>query len=212
LIPALLAVLLGPPAWAVDVHAVDVHAVDVHAVDVYAVAVYVNGVLVNGLKDQVLQDVTVTFDANGDVRIEAPWVRIGRSSAPVVANSEPESPAAEPVSTDVPTGRWWLVATDAGSIGVQIDVRVNGDLVQVIESGDPQIVLDLAPFLRRGPNQISMTARALGEPGTQPLTVYLGSGSTQTGVLELGNPEITFAPDQEDVGAGVTRVYTVTID
>ncbi len=171
--------------------------------------VYVNGVLVSGLKDQVLEDVTVTFDAQGDVHIDAPNVRIGRSGT---TTREVEAP--EPVErpTDVPLGRWWLVAQDDGSQGVEIDVRVNGELVRVLRSGERQVLVDLAPFLHRGENQVTLTGRSIGPVAGDPLQVWVGAGSTASGVLELTRPEITFAPDAVDLVAGVTRVHTLVID
>jgi hypothetical protein len=175
------------------------------------VHVYVNGVLVNGLQDQVLSDVTVTFDEHGDVRIDAPNVKIGRSSTPALAEAPPAQTDAF-LSSDVPLGRWWLVASDTGSRGVQIDVRVNGQLVRVVASGEPQLLVDLGPHLHRGPNQLTLTARAQGRPGGDPLKVYVGTGSNQTGVLELGQPQVTFAPTADEVREGVTRVYSVTVD
>jgi len=189
---AALFLFLSPPAGAVDV--------------------YVNGVLVNGLQDQVLDDVTVTFDAKGDVRIDAPNVRIGRSSAPAPPETQEAPVEAPPVPTDVPAGRWWLVATDGGSKGVEIDVRINGELVQVITSGQAQVLVDLAPYLHRGPNQLTLTARATGRVSGKPLTVYVGTGSNQTGVLELGRPQVSFAPSAVEVGQGLTRVYSLTVD
>ncbi len=175
----------------------------------HAVDVYVNGVLVSGLKDQVLEEVTVTFDASGDVYIDAPQVRIGRSG------SEPRTvePAQPPVvATDVPLGRWWLVARDTGSTGGEIDVRVNGVLVRVIRSGEPQVLVDLAPFLHRGENQVTFTARATGPVTGDPLQVWVGAGSNDGGMLELGRPEITFSPGEQDLAVGITQVYTLVID
>ena len=177
-----------------------------------AVDVYVNGVLVNGLEDQVLQDVTVTFDANGDVRIDAPNVKIGRSSDPVVSDASESLPEVTGDPGDVPAGRWWLVAQDTGSRGVEVDVRVNGELVRVIASGEPQVVADLATHLHRGPNQITLIARSSGRTSGGGLTVYVGTGSTQTGVLELGQPVVSFTPSTEEVREGVTRVFAITVD
>ncbi len=177
-----------------------------------AVDVYVNGVLVNGLEDQVLTDVTVTFDANGDVRIDAPNVKIGRSSTTTTSEAPPEPHESPLADNGVPPGRWWLVVTDEGSEGVQIDVRVNGELVRVVGSGEAQVLVDLAPHLQRGTNQLTLTARADGRVGGKPLKVYVGTGSTESGVLELGRPQVSFAPSADEVSEGVTRVFTITVD
>ncbi len=177
-----------------------------------AVDVYVNGVQVNGLKDQVLEEVTVTFDADGDVRIDAPNVSVGRSSVAVVPEPEPPPLPEAAVASNVPPGRWWLVSADDRSQGVEIDVRLNGDLVRVIRSGEAQVLVDLAPYLHRGPNQVTLTARSQGRQGSRILTVYLGSGDNVDGVLELDSPEVTFAPDKDEVRDGVTRVFSLTID
>ena len=189
---AALALLLSPAALAVDV--------------------YINGVLVTGLENKTLSGVSVTFDAAGDVRIDAPNVTIGRSSTPTPQTTAEPAPETSSPPTSVPPGRWWLVAEDPGSVGVQVDVRVNGELVQVVASGGPQVLVDLAPYLHRGPNQVTLTARAQGKVGSKPLSVYVGTGSTTTGVLELGSPEIRFAPDRDSVRQGVTQVYTLTVD
>ena len=175
----------------------------------HAVDIYVNGVLVTGLKDQVLEDVTVSFDAAGDVYIDAPQVRIGRSGTTTRTVEPEEAPV---VVTDVPIGRWWLVARDHGSTGAEIDVRVNGDLVRVLRSGEPQVLVDLAPYLHRGENQVTLTARATGPVTGDPPQVWVGAGSNDSGVLELTRPEITFTPGEQDLAVGITQVHALVID
>ena len=150
-----------------------------HAGDAVAGAateVRLNGVLVNGLAGQTLEDVDVRFDAEGNVWIDAPRYRVDAV--------EPAQAGAK-----VPTERFWLVSQDAESHGHAVDVEVNGALIRTIRSGDPAVILDLAPFLRPGPNEVVLRAAAAPGATGGPLSVHVGEGSNRGGTIDLVNPD-----------------------
>jgi hypothetical protein len=162
--------------------------------------VYVNGVRSDGLKGQEFKDVSVRFDTNGDVWIDAPRYRVERQDG-----APPPDPAA------VPEARYWLVTQDDGSRGHTVDVTVNGELVKKVRSGDKQLILDLRPWLRPGPNAVAFSA--VGSPaGGGALQLHVGTGSSQSGTLVLDDPEITFVRRGGAAGSRASsRVFTFDV-
>lgn len=141
-----------------------------------ATEVRLNGVLVNGLAGQTLEDVDVRFDAEGNVWIDAPRYRVDAVEADVAAGP-------------VPAERFWLVSQDAGSRGHTVEVEVNGTLVRTIRSGDATVILDLAPFLRSGRNDVVLRAAAAPAATGGPLSVHVGAGENRGGTIDLVNPD-----------------------
>lgn len=109
--------------------------------------IYINGVRADRVADVEMQGVNLRFDEKGNLWIDAPNHRVE------VEDAGPSQPAAA-----VPAARYWLVTDDQDSSGHTIDVVVNGVLVRKIRSGEPQLILDLAPFLRSGPNTVICNA------------------------------------------------------
>jgi len=141
-----------------------------------AAEIRLNGVLVNGLAGQTLEDVDVRFDAEGNVWIDGPRYRVD---------------AVEPVraGAPVPTERFWLVSQDSDSRGQAVDVEVNGKLIRTVRSGDAAVILDLAPFLRRGANEVVLRAAAAPGATGGPLSVHVGEGANRGGTIDLVNPD-----------------------
>ena len=140
--------------------------------------VYVNGARVTGLTGQVLEDVDVRFDEDGNVWIDAP-----RYKVEAVASSRP--------ALGVPTERYWLVSQDNDSRGHVVEVQVNGVSVQTVRSGDAPLIVDLAPFLRPGPNEIALDAAPAPDATGGPLSVHIGEGVNRNGTIELANPDVS---------------------
>ena len=148
-----------------------------------AASVYVNGVRADGLREQTYQNATVTIDANGDVRITAPGYQVQAGPSTPVRSVVPALPSG--------ADHWWLVTEDSGSTGHIVQVTVNGTLVQVIRSGEPQRILDLSRWLHPGANQIHIQSDSTASAGGA-LFVYVGAGPEQSGTVELARPAISY--------------------
>lgn len=181
----------------------------------WAGALYVNGVRADSLRNMELKDVDVRIDADGNIWVDAP-----RYTIEVVAPGDPPPVAhtpAPPVTAPAPSspgalaaGTWWLVSDDNSSTGQVVDVYINGVLVTTLRSGDPQLLMDVSRYLHRGNNQVLFTARP-GQPGGGLLDLYLGSGSNDSGTLNLNTPEITFTRRSSDSANGASRQFELNV-
>ena len=185
--------------------------------------IYVNDVDVTDLTDQTFEDVVVTFDADGDVYIDAPQYEIevleaeGGEGTETTATRQPEPAqvqatpepsqartAPKPEPSGVPEGRWWLVTEDNGSRGHSVEVYINGELVTTITSGGEQVIEDVGPWLHPGTNEVRMVSQSEGAGGGA-LYLYLGTGSNEEGTLNMDPPQVQFG-----LGASRTGRYERT--
>jgi len=167
---------------------------------------YVNGVLANGLRDQEFKDADIRIDAEGDVHIDAPqYVVRSLDPVPVTPPNTGPSPSA------VPRGVWWLVTEDQRSSGHSIELFINGALVRRISSGEPQLILDLAPWLASGLNDITFSALPGPQPSGGVLHVYLGTGQNDAGVIRMHDPEIDYARRSSDPPSGGMQDFTISV-
>ena len=170
-------------------------------------SVYINGVRADLLPEATIQNATVRFDAQGNVWIEAPGYRV--QVLPPVEYAAPVEPIPAAgdaaVSYRVPAGAWWLVTEDDQSSGRTVEVLVNGALVRRVASGEAQLILDLAPYLRPGANTVVINPLPGASRGT--LNVYVGRGSNRQGTIHLDNPDVAWRAS-ENTGA---RQYTLNV-
>lgn len=173
----------------------------------HAGSLYVNGVRADSLRGQEFKNVNVRIDANGDIYIDAKNYTI-KATEPVPVNSPPPA-----VVAGVAAGRYWLVTEDNASAGHTVEVRVNGVVVRTIRSGDPQVILDLAQFLRPGENQVTMAALPSPlPPSGGVMHLYVGPGRNDNGVVRIEKPPIDFQRRSSDDPAGKTQSYTLTVE
>lgn len=166
---------------------------------------YVNGVRATGLRDQSFEGADVRIDAQGDIHITAPNY--------VVHSLEPEvpTPAPPPAAQAVSAGRYWLVTEDHRSSGHTVEMFVNGNLVRRIRSGDPQLILDLGPWLIVGSNDVTFSALPGPQPAGGAMHVYIGTGYNDAGVIRLHDPQIDYVrrSTEEPTGGMVDYVLNV---
>jgi hypothetical protein len=62
--------------------------------------------------------------------------------------------------------------------------------VRTFRSGEPQLVLDVGPWLRSGENVLELLPQ--GDASGGALSVHVGKGSPAAGVLRLEAPEFTY--------------------
>ena len=161
---------------------------------------YLNGVRAESLRNVELKGVTVRIDHRGDIWITAPdhVVQVDGRTVP-------------PTAGDVPRSRFWLVTEDNASTGISLEVVVNGTLVRTIRSGDAQLILDLAPYLKAGPNTIMVNAPASRQASGGPLRLYVGTGQNDKGTVVLDNPEISFTRRATEATEATSRTWTLDV-
>jgi hypothetical protein len=203
----------------------------------FAGALYINGVRADAVRDMELKDVNIRVDGDGNVWIDAPRYSVevlqpGGQTAPaapqaptappapmppVVAPTPITAPVAAPMApaavsgAEVAAGTWWLVTEDNQSTGHTIDVYISGVLVKTIKSGDEAVLMDISRYVRRGQNEVLISARAGASLGGGLLKVYLGQGSNDAGTLNLASPQITFTRRSSDSLDGASRQYTLIV-
>jgi hypothetical protein len=181
--------------------------------------IYVNGVDVTGLRGQSFDNVTITFDSNGDVHISAPQYEIEvvdptAATVPPPTTSPTPPPAAipepaPPEPSGVAEGRWWLITEDNGSVGHSVEIIINDVRVQTVKSGGEQLIEDVAAWLRPGTNKIRMVSISM-DAGGGALYIYLGTGSNDSGTLVMDTPDVQFGLGASRSGT-YTRDYTIEV-
>lgn len=174
-------------------------------------SVYINDVEVTGLKGQTFEGVTVSFDDQGDIRIDAPGYRIEveEPASSHLTTSQPQPEPAPPVGAKAEKGHWWLVTEDNDTAGHVVQVYLNGQLARTVRSGDEQIIEDVGEFLIQGTNTVRMSSTSTAATGGA-LYVYLGQGSTDSGTLVLEQPDVQFGLSPARKGV-YEREYTLEI-
>jgi hypothetical protein len=171
-----------------------------------AAELYVNGVRATGLRSQQFEDADVRIDEHGDIHITAPRY--------VVQSLEPQQPSApspQPQASAVTPGRYWLVTEDHRSSGHTVEVFANGDLVRRVRSGEPQVILDLSPWLTPGSNNITFSALPGPQPGGGALHIYMGTGYNDAGVIRLHDPQIDYVRRSSDQAVGGMSDHVLTV-
>lgn len=171
-------------------------------------SVYINGVRADVLPEVTLTNTNVRIDAQGNVWIDAPGFKVQVIPPTEYAAAAP--PPTPPTTTPaVTSGVWWLVTEDNASAGQALDVLVNGALVRRISSGEPQLILDLAPWLKPGANAVVVSPVGASSASGGALNVYVGRGSNLSGTVHLNNPDVVYTRRPAD--AAGARQYTVTV-
>lgn len=168
-------------------------------------SVYVNGVKADGLRNQEFQKVNVKIDASGNVYVDAPNYTVQVVEAP------PQTAPPAPTGNSGPVGKYWLITEDTQSTGHTLEITVNGTLARRIASGEPQVIMDLAPWLKPGENQITVTALPGPQPGGGPLHVYVGIGSNESGTVRMTSPSVHFVRKASDPPTGTTNQYRLSV-
>jgi hypothetical protein len=161
---------------------------------------YINDVRADSLRNTELKDVTVKIDGDGDIYVVAPHYNIQ-----VVGGDAPAADAGDSAAKKaVPQGVWWLVTEDNRSSGHSIDVYVGTNKIKTIRSGEPQVILDLAPYLFAGDNEVSFASKG-GAVGGGVLNVYVGRASNKGGTLSMETPQISYARRSTDGAESLDR-------
>lgn len=169
---------------------------------------YVNGVQADALRSYEFKTVNVRIDDQGNVWIEAPQYRVEVQSAATTGTTTTTTTGPVVVA---PGGKYWLVTEDNQSQSHEIEVLINGVLVQKIRSGDAQLILDIGKYLKVGMNTIVFNALPADQLGGGVLNVYVGTGSNEAGTLKLDNPIVTYARRSTDSATGGSKSYQLEV-
>ncbi|MFT5584728.1 MAG: hypothetical protein ACI9VR_002313 [Cognaticolwellia sp.] len=123
----------------------------------------------------------------------------------------PSAVLAAPPENAVPPERWWLVIEDNASKGHVLEISVNGTPVSIYQSGSAPVMIDLAPFLHPGENQVDVLAQDSDALGGGVLHVYVAPGANQNGELVLEEPVLVFSRRASDDPAGAMFHRTLSI-
>lgn len=164
-------------------------------------SVFLNGVNIDGVTNQKFENVTVTIDEKGNVLIQAKGYEI---QAPATATKPPPSAAAAgPVSK-----RYFLVSETAG-LGLaqyDVDVFVNSTWIKRVSSNDPQAVVEISRWLKKGKNTVHFAAtKVMGaeRKSSSPshyLKIYIGEGNIGGNNVMIDNALIEYKRDASEVG------------
>ncbi len=168
----------------------------------HAGGLYVNGVRADDLRSQQFTDCKVRIDKNGNIWVDAPHYQV----KVVKPEATEDAPAPPEGGVLVTVGKYWLVTDDRGSSGHVVEVFVNEVFARRLRSGDPQIILDVGPWLRPGENDIRITTLA-GTPGGEELNVYMGEGANLKGTVQMRRPAVSLTLRATTDPQGLTRTW-----
>lgn len=164
-------------------------------------SVFLNGVNIDGVVSQKFENVTVTIDDKGNILIAAKGYEI-QTAAPAVKAPVP-APDAGPV-----TKRYFLVSETSG-LGLaqyDIDVFVNSTWIKRVSSNDPQAVVDISRWMKKGKNTVHFAAtKVMGaeRKSSSPahyLKVYIGEGNMGGNNVMIDNALIEYKRDASEMG------------
>ncbi len=147
----------------------------------HALEVYLNGVRATGLKNQTLQNCTVSFDENGNIRIVAKGYAVKK------VGNEGGAPAAT-------RGKYFLVSTfnRLGYAQYDVDLYINGRWARKVRSTENQVIMEISKLLPSG--RVTLLFAATKNLGDKPrlstsasdyLQVIVGEGTAGGGTVNI---------------------------
>jgi len=126
----------------------------------YARAVYLNGVDISQVRNQKFRKATITIDANGDIRIDAPGYQV-EVVEPVKGCCADTLPPSQGGPNPLLSKRYYLTSQPSPNGRAQYDfyISVNGVDYKTIKADAPQIIMEISAWLHRGDNEIVITAK-----------------------------------------------------
>lgn len=197
--------------------------------------VFLNGIDISGTKNQTFDDVSVSFDASGNISITAPQYKVveqAPKTSPSAVAPSPTQPAqvvaqvAPPAKTSavpplaVPTlpnpekPTYMLALFNApGLLGYNVEVIINGVMVKTIPQGKASQSFEVTDYLRRGSrNTIQYRLVMTADSGTSSkATVQISLAKANPGVGNTIELVGEYAPI-EIKGIDGAKTYSVQID
>lgn len=133
--------------------------------------VFLNDVKVSGMKNRKLENCTVIFDEEGNIRIKAPGVKV------VAEEEKKKEEKKESIKYFV------SVALDAEERKQSLQVFVNGDAVGKVKPGDKTSLWEVTEFMKNEKNTVTLMSSP--EKKEVFLKCIVGTGVEKEGKLEL---------------------------
>ncbi|MFO7735638.1 MAG: hypothetical protein R6W70_05410 [bacterium] len=131
--------------------------------------VFLNDVKVSGMKNRKLENCTVVFDKEGNIRIKAPGVK-------VVAEEKKES-----------VKYFVSVVIDAEERKQTLQIFVNGDVAGKIKPEEESSLLEITDFMKNEKNTVTLMSSP--EKNKVSVKCIIGTGVEKDGKLELSPVE-----------------------
>lgn len=197
--------------------------------------VFLNGIDISGTKNQTFDDVSVSFDASGNISITAPQYKVVEQApkaspsavapsptqpAQVVAQVAPPARTSSVPSLAVPTlpnpekPTYMLALFNApGLLGYNVEVTINGVMVKTIPQGKASQSFEVTDYLRRGSrNTIQYRLVMTADSGTSSkATVQISLAKANPAVGNTIELVGEYAPI-EIKGIDGAKTYSVQID
>lgn len=174
--------------------------------------VYLNGVNITGVTNQTFEKATVTIDAQGNVRIDAPGYAVAGGTK--TSDAAPTAAAAP----TTPSRHYYVVTSHAqpGASQYDIDLYVNAKWVRKLRSKEDQLVFDITRWLSPGQNKILLVATkqmSSGRTSRSPahyFRVVVGEGNEGGNNVMIERTLVDFKVTAEDT-QDVSREFVVTV-
>ncbi len=138
--------------------------------------VFLNDVKVSGMKNRKLENCTVVFDKEGNIRIKAPGVK-------VVAEEKKE----ESKEKKERVKYFVSVGIDAEERKQTLQIFVNGDVAGKIKPGEESSLLEITDFMKNEKNTVTLMSSP--EKNKVSVKCIIGTGVEKDGKLELSPVE-----------------------
>ena len=161
--------------------------------------VYINGQKLGAVADIELKGVSVRFDSEGNIHVDAPGYEV---SAPGGEAQNAERPEA------VLKGTYCLVAdtSEPGLVPFQFEVFLNGTKVGDLSSNQPTAMLPLTEFVKVGKNRVGIKAMYDPTRQIQPakrkksFRIRAGEGVMEGGMCNLSTTPVLYTRLARDTG------------
>jgi len=171
--------------------------------------VFVNGVDVTGLAGQTFKGCSVTFDDDGNVRIDAPGYEVSKPE--IKAAGGGGGTAGQPAKA--PTKKKYFLVTSE-SQGAKVwdsySVIVNGNAVKKFTSADGVILHEITKEMTAGKNQVLVTAtKQEGYPGGTSQSWYrilIGAGHEEEKKIVIDKTLVQWTRKANDADPGSKSV------
>lgn len=164
--------------------------------------ILLNGHQVRGVTGQALEECTVSFDAKGNLVVDAPQYKVLAAAAQGEQSKETVQPKGALKS------RYFLFTeTDSpGKVPFDFAVSINGKEVKTINSSLNWFTMEVTLFLKAGPNTIEIKSmRKPDKAGVaqDSFKIRIGKGRPANDTLEIQGIELEFTRLGSDVGDSV---------
>lgn len=161
-------------------------------------SVFLNGVNIDGVVNQKFENATVVIDDKGNVLINVKGYEV---------QTVTPKPVAPVVDAGPVTKRYFMVneTNPPGMAQYDIDVFVNSVWIKRVTSNDPQNVLEITKYMKKGKNVVHFTAQknlAESRKSASPshyVKIYIGEGNMGGNQVMIDNAVLEYKRDASEM-------------